>query len=344
MAKVRAPTLANGNRSLATSIAAPSLSARVARCWPVWVAYVGVVAIWATTPLAIKWSVQDAGFLIAVAGRMAIGVVLAVLLALVAYRHMVVTRSALAAYGSAAVGMYGALSLVHWSAQHINSGLLSVVSGTMPIISSFLGAWLLRERTFTWWRSIGMVLGLVGLAVVFYEELQVGTAAILGTAAVVISLVIHALSAIGVKRFGHGLPPLMVAAGGLIGAGPLFGLTLWVDRAPLPQALSTRGMAAIFYLGVMGSVVGFVLYYYILQRLTLATVAMINLLTPVLSLWLGFYLNHETVSLRILGGTGFVLFGLLVYRHGRTGRSTSPVLAVIHDGRTGVTSGVSRRQ
>ena len=36
-------------------------------------AFLGVVLIWATTPLAIKWSSEDAGYLFGVASRMVLG-------------------------------------------------------------------------------------------------------------------------------------------------------------------------------------------------------------------------------------------------------------------------------
>lgn len=43
-------------------------------------AYLGVVLIWGTTPLAIKWSGEGVGYLFGVTGRMVIGVVLALVL------------------------------------------------------------------------------------------------------------------------------------------------------------------------------------------------------------------------------------------------------------------------
>ncbi|MET0109749.1 MAG: hypothetical protein ABW084_12685 [Candidatus Thiodiazotropha sp.] len=42
-------------------------------------AYLGIVLIWGTTPLAIKWSGEGVGYLFGVTGRMVIGVILALL-------------------------------------------------------------------------------------------------------------------------------------------------------------------------------------------------------------------------------------------------------------------------
>lgn len=43
-------------------------------------AFIGVIIIWSTTPLAIKWSTEGPGFLFGVTSRMVIGVVLCILL------------------------------------------------------------------------------------------------------------------------------------------------------------------------------------------------------------------------------------------------------------------------
>jgi drug/metabolite transporter (DMT)-like permease len=49
------------------------------------------------------------------------------------------------------------------------------------------------------------------------------------------------------------------------------------------------------YLGVFGSVIGFMLYYYTLKHLRVSTIALITLITPVTALLLGHYLNGENI-------------------------------------------------
>ena len=51
-------------------------------------AFLGVVLIWATTPLAIKWSSEGAGFLFGVASRMVLGVLVCLVLVALLSRRM----------------------------------------------------------------------------------------------------------------------------------------------------------------------------------------------------------------------------------------------------------------
>ena len=98
-------------------------------------AFAGVVAIWATTPLAIKWSSEGAGFLFGVTSRMVLGVFVCLVLVALLGRRMLWHRAALATYLVAGLGLWGAMTSVYWASQFIPSGLISVIFGTRKTIS-----------------------------------------------------------------------------------------------------------------------------------------------------------------------------------------------------------------
>lgn len=60
--------------------------------------------------------------------------------------------------------------------------------------------------------------------------------------------------------------------------------------------------------------IGFALYYYVIKHLEASKVSLITLVTPVLALLLGSFLNGEVVSLRLWLGTALILFGLTVHQ------------------------------
>lgn len=72
-------------------------------------AYIGVIFIWSTTPLAILWSSQEIGFVPGVASRMAIGALLALVVAALLGNGMKWHRQAIQAYVAAGLGIYGAM-------------------------------------------------------------------------------------------------------------------------------------------------------------------------------------------------------------------------------------------
>jgi drug/metabolite transporter (DMT)-like permease len=284
--------------------------------WLVYGAYIGVVIIWSTTPLAIKWSSEGAGFLFGVSSRMAIGTLLAFALTLLIYKRLAVFRGAVLTYCAAAVGIYGGMISIYWGSQFIPSGLISVLYGLSPMIMSALALAYLGERGLSVMRVVAMCIGLCGLMLVFRQQIEVGENAALGVVAVLLSVTVNCSSAVSIKRINAKLPALMVTSGGLLFALPAFLLTAYIGEDALPAALPERARWSILYLGIMGSVVGFVLYYFVLARLTAAQVALITLITPVTALWLGCWLNHEQISALAWYGVACILISLIVYQWG----------------------------
>ncbi|MFN3544656.1 MAG: DMT family transporter [Thiobacillus sp.] len=277
-------------------------------------AYAGVVTIWSTTPLAIQWSAQGAGFALAVFARMAIG--FAVCLALLA-----VTRTALPwhaaarrLYAISGVSLCASMLLTYWGALYVPSGLISVIFGLSPLATGVFAALWLSERSLTPRRLAGLAIALAGLWLIFGQPWPGGRNATLGTAAVVGGMVVQALGLVWIKRLDVRISPLAITSGSLGVALPGFALA-WVFAAPAhgPADLTPRAGAAIVYLGVLGSVVGFTLYYYVIKHLDAGRVALITLITPVAALLLGQALNAEYIPARgwagiVLTGAGLVLY------------------------------------
>jgi len=277
-------------------------------------AYVGVIMIWATTPLAIKWSGESVGFLFGVSARMLIGLAVISLLMLVLRRPLSWNRQALRAYVGVAMAIYGAMSLVYWGAQYIPSGLISVLFGLSPIITGLVaGAWL-GERIFTRYRISGMLLGLTGLVLIFGVDFSGSIEGLFGLIVVVLAVLLHAFSVVWVKKIDAQVSALELTTGGLFVANILFVLTWVASGATLPEEVPNRTLWSIVYLGVFGSVLGFVLFYYALKHLQASTMALLTLITPVLALMLGKVLNNETIGLVAYMGSGMILLGLVLYQ------------------------------
>ncbi len=280
------------------------------------VSYLSVILIWSTTPLAIKWSGNDVGFQFGVAARMAIG-----LIALLALLHLMKVElpwhnKARRIYAISGVSLYIAMSFVYWGAQHIPSGWISVVFGLSPIFTSVLASLILKDSHLSGMRLTGMTTGLLGLMVVFVEGMSISTAALLGIAATVISAASQSIGSVLIKQQQPDFHPIAITAGSIVIALPLFLLNCiivggWPETIPLKSGLS------ILYLGLIGSAIGFPLYFYLLKNLAPERVAIVTLITPVTALLLGSFLNDETISSKVWLGTALILTGLTIYEYGK---------------------------
>lgn len=277
-------------------------------------AYLGVILIWSTTPLAIQWSAQGASFSFAVMARMLLGLAICSLLLFATRTTLPFTPAAKRLYAINGLSIFVAMLLTYWGALHIPSGLISVIFGLSPLVTGVFAALWLSERTLTPLRLVGLGLALTGLWVIFGQPWPGDSQATLGVAAVVIGMAVQALGLVWIKRLNVRASALAITTGSLGVATPLFVLAwLIADSAQLPPGTTLRAGAAIVYLGVLGSVVGFTLYYYVIKHLDAGRVALIMLVTPVSALLLGQTLNAERIPASGWAGIALIGAGLLLY-------------------------------
>jgi len=260
-------------------------------------AFLGVVLIWSTTPLAIQWSSEGWGYLFGISGRMVLGALVCAVLLQILKPGLPWHREARNTYFAAGVAIYGAMLSVYWGAQFIPSGLIAVLYGLNPLLTGVAAAMFLGEKSFTPGKLMGMVLAFSGLLSIFADDIMLHEDAWLGVLAILFSVLLHSVSGVWIKRIGGGLPGLTVTSGGLFVVTPLFLLTWLIFDGHVPTE-------------------GFTLYFYLLKKMEANRVSLITLLTPVLALILGSSLNGETVSVEVLLGSSLIIFGLVLHLWG----------------------------
>jgi len=277
-------------------------------------AYISVILLWATTPLAIKWSGEGPGFLFAAAARMCIGAACLAITLMLLRQGLAWHRKARLTYLAVALQIYGSMLVVYWAAQFIPSGWISVVFGLSPLITALLAAIWLKERSLTLGKCLSYLFGLGGLAVMFGSALQFGPTAAMGIIGVLVSAFLQSASAVWIKRINAKLPAMNQVAGGLLLAVPAYLITWGLSDGHWPASLPATSLAAIVYLGVIATTIGFALYYYVLTHMEATRVALITLLSPVLALIIGHTINHEPLTMKVAAGTSLILAGLLMHQ------------------------------
>jgi drug/metabolite transporter (DMT)-like permease len=288
-------------------------------------AYMGIILIWATTPLAIKWSNDGSDFLLAISTRMAIGFAFCLLLLVLLRVPMRWDHKAIKSYVTAGLGMFGAMTSVYWGAQYIPSGLISVLYGLTPMLIGLFAALWLGEPFVTPSKIIGLLLAVGGLAEIFLPEGTGVPISAYGVIGVLLSVTIHCLTSVWIKRIGAQIHPLALNNGALAIAVPLY-ITCWLLFGEgIPERMPEHTLGAILYLAVIGTVLGFNLYFYVLKRVPAMMIGLITLITPVLALLLGQTLNGERAGMNVWLGTLIILAGLSLYLWGgRLYRALAP--------------------
>ena len=279
------------------------------------VAYFGIILIWSTTPLTLQWSTQGMNFSFAVLARMVIGLVTSILILVIGRTRFPLHSRALLAYTVGGVGLFTSMALTYWGARFVHSGLIAVMFGLAPLMAGIMAAFLLGERALTYWKTLGTLLGVAGLGIIFLQGSRLGGESFLaGLTALVFSVFFYSVNLVWLKRIADDSPPLATTVGSMAIATPLFAL-LWLSTdGAFPASVPLRSGAAIVYLGVFGSAIAFTMYYYVIKHMGATKVSLITLITPVLTLLLGNLLNGEHITPTLMSGTALILLGLAAHQ------------------------------
>jgi drug/metabolite transporter (DMT)-like permease len=281
------------------------------------IAYLAVILIWSTTPLGIVWSSETIHPTFAVLLRMLIAVVPGWLI-LKAFRiELPWHKKALRLYSFSALGIFGGMLFAYLAAGYISSGLMSLIFGLSPILSGVLSKKILAESSLSPAKKIALSIAMLGLAIVCFDNISLADDAYIGIIAVLIAVSFFSLSGVLVKSVDVAINPMATTVGSLLVNLPLFTLVWLIFDGNIPyQSWSHKSLVSVVYLGVIGSLVGFIAYFYVLQRLKASTVALITMITPVVAISLGLLLNNETVNTNLIVGALAIIAGLAIYQWG----------------------------
>jgi drug/metabolite transporter (DMT)-like permease len=202
--------------------------------------------------------------------------------------------------------------LVFWGEQHISSGLAAVLQATFPAFGMVIAHFYLPQERMTIAKVLGVLLGIFGVAVIFSDQLSIGgTMALLGSVALVLSALFGSYGNVLVKTYGREVDPMVLAAGQMIfGMVPLLAIALITEGNPLKLRWTVWAAISLMYLVVVGSVMAFALYYWLLRNMQVTKTMLIALVTPVVAVLLGMIVLDEKFNWRLLAGGACIIAGL----------------------------------
>ena len=161
---------------------------------------------------------------------------------------------------------------------------------------------------------MALIIATLGLVVIFVDQLYfVGYQGVYGCLAMILAVILFAVSGVWLQKLGHSIPAFQLTTGSLWFAVPPLALAWWLTDGQLPSSMSLTAVLSIIYLGVMGSLIGFFLYYHLLQQISAFVVSTVGMISPVFALILGSSLADETLTQQMIWGTAMVLFAVSLY-------------------------------
>jgi len=318
-----------------TSQPAMAVTTRRNSSYRLWIAlsFLSTYLIWGSTYLAIRYAIETIPPLVTVAIRHSLaGGVLFLWAWRRGFRPTVHNWAAGAIVG--ALFFFIGHGSLHWAEQFVTSGLAALLIATEPMFILLLGSVAGKEKI-NWMNSLGLVVGLAGVAILGAEGLNLHASNWIGMGAVLlgslswsVGVVVSPKLPMPQDSIGRAAVPV------LCGAAMLHLAALWTGEYHQVQwhAVSMKSWLGLGYLVVFGSIVTFTAYTWLLEHCSPTLVATHTYANPIVAVLLGWWLAGEPVSLRLAVSTVAILGAILLIQRGeRVNPSIRPCAEEVRD-------------
>lgn len=201
---------------------------------------------------------------------------------------------------------------IAWGEERISSGLASILNSTTPLWAAVLVYWVIPSERPSALNYGGVLIGLAGVVILVVPDLRAKGLGgnVIGAVAVVLASLSYAVSALYQRRKLRGVSVYEVSLGQLAATAIL---AVPIAAPSLPSVhIALPSLAAVIALGVGGSGVAYLLYYYMLNTLGPVRATGVTLLVPITAVLWGAILLHEKVTLPIIIGMVVILTGVVL--------------------------------
>jgi drug/metabolite transporter (DMT)-like permease len=208
--------------------------------------------------------------------------------------------------------LYGvSFALLYWGQERIDSSMSAILYATMPLFTGIFAHFMVPAERLTARVIFGLLIGFAGTILLFAGKFSL-SGTISGMIAMVLSSCCCAWATVKTKRDLHVIDPSVLAIlmlpAGLIVLLPC----LAIFETPVRFWIDAKGAASVIYLAIFGGGIAFIIWFYLLKRLSAVAASMMTLLEPLVASLLGYLILSELFDKFFFLGGALILAGVLI--------------------------------
>jgi drug/metabolite transporter (DMT)-like permease len=206
------------------------------------------------------------------------------------------------------VATYAAL---FWAEQFVPSGAASVLEATLPLTAMVLEVFVFRQQPFRWRTGAAVLLGFLGVAWLLVRNPH--TLPSLPCLVILASGTAWSLGGVLTRSLRRPRSlPLTAGAQMMLGGIVLLILAQATGELHAPLRITVSAAAALLYLIVAGSLLGFTAYVWLLARMPVTRVASHAYVNPMVALVLAYFVAGETLTAHMLVASALVIASVVL--------------------------------
>ncbi len=272
--------------------------------------------VWGTTWIAIKISLEGLPPFLGVSLRVTLALLL--LLGYIFWKRISLRlpKRDFLVIASSAFLMYTLdYGLIYWGEQYLSAGVTAIFFATFPLFTAIWATFLFRSERFSRPKFVGLLLALVGVTIVFLDQListRFDRQVLWAIVAIIIGAAGGAMSVVLIKKHLPKVHPVALSFHQMLqGVVILYGFSFILEPWN-PLHINLRVFLAVIYLGAIGSALAFALYYWLLQKWSATTLALIIYITPLVALLVDYLTFGEVIHWQGVVGMVIIFSGISV--------------------------------
>lgn len=198
--------------------------------------------------------------------------------------------------------------------QYASAGFMGLLAALIPITTALFAHFLLPDDPLYSGKVVGLVVAFAGVAFLSLtgdSGLEEGGRPLLALSLGVASVVCIGIANIYAKKRAHHYDPVEVTGMQFaLGAVMLVSLAAVVEG--YPSEITALGWVLVFYLALIGSVVPFLSYYWVLKHVSVTRAQIVAYLVPLVALTTGIVVLDEKLEIGIAVGGAMILAGVVI--------------------------------
>lgn len=288
--------------------------------------YFTLIMIWGSTWIAIKVSIGETPFLMAAIRFFIAGVTL-VLYQVIRKQTIFPPREDRRLIFTLGLGnFFFGYGLTYWGIQFVNSNVTSILWATLPVMIAIFAHRMLDNEKLSLSSVFSLLGSILGTLLIF--DLQ-GTTfdpeAAIGMTVILVSILAAAYPNVLYKRDGKHLDPVSTNASAMLIGGVLLFFTGFLLEPWSTVDLTITAVGATLYLAIIGSAIGFTLYFWLIKHITIVKMSYTTFLIPIIASFWGWLLLDEGLSGSGLWGAIIIILSVSLPELVRTLKFNSKV-------------------
>jgi drug/metabolite transporter (DMT)-like permease len=273
-----------------------------------WVLFIAMSVIWGIPYLFIKIALLELNPGVVVFAR--VGIAALVLIPIAIYQGVLrpLRKRWLMIVGLACVQIVGPFLLISFGEQHITSSLTSLLIATDPILVALLALRFDPGERVTGLRFVGLLIGIVGVAVLLGFDVGGDEQKLFGAAMVLLAALGYAASALLIKRPTISALPSLGVVSFMCLTTTIVLLPLAVLQRPnkIPDA---EVLASLLVLGLICTALAYLIFFALIAEVGASRGTVITYVNPAVAVFLGITLLGEPLNVAIIIGFLLILLG-----------------------------------